>query len=142
MTTTLLLPYSGGFITLLMAFMAQNVPLSNTLNLVYVSAEVVKTLIETGFVLPWDKMDMWVSRIHTLIEMKAESPETLQAISEMARAYVHQHFSWDTALADIDFFWGSASKARTGFCGAGAGTTTPRTAVPPTATTGSIFRGD
>lgn len=45
MTTTLLLAYSGGFITLLMAFMAQGVPLVNTFNFVYVSAEVLKTLI-------------------------------------------------------------------------------------------------
>ena len=45
MTTTLLLAYSGGYISLLMAFMAQNIPLSNTFNLIYVSAEIVKTLI-------------------------------------------------------------------------------------------------
>ncbi|WP_320169554.1 YibE/F family protein [Maridesulfovibrio sp.] len=45
MTTTLLLAYSGGFITLLMAFMAQGVPLVNTFNFVYVSAEVLKTLV-------------------------------------------------------------------------------------------------
>ena len=44
MTTTLLLAYSGGFITLLMAFMAQGIPLANTFNLVYVSAEILKTL--------------------------------------------------------------------------------------------------
>lgn len=45
MTTTLLLAYSGGFITLLMAFMAQGIPLSNTFNIVYVSAEILKTLV-------------------------------------------------------------------------------------------------
>ncbi|SLM32900.1 YibE/F family protein [Desulfamplus magnetovallimortis] len=45
MTTTLLLAYSGGYITLLMAFMAQSIPLSNTFNLIYVSSEIVKTLI-------------------------------------------------------------------------------------------------
>ena len=44
MTTTLLLAYSGGYITLLMAFMAQGVPLANMFNLIYVSAEVLKTL--------------------------------------------------------------------------------------------------
>jgi uncharacterized membrane protein len=44
MTTTLLFAYSGGYITLLMAFMAQGVPLANTANLIYVSAEVLKTL--------------------------------------------------------------------------------------------------
>jgi uncharacterized membrane protein len=45
MTTTLLLAYSGGFITLLMAFMAQGVPLTNTFNFVYVAAEVLKTIV-------------------------------------------------------------------------------------------------
>ncbi len=45
MTTTLLLAYSGGFITLLMAFMAQGVPLPNMFNLIYVAAEVLKTLV-------------------------------------------------------------------------------------------------
>lgn len=45
MTTTLLLAYSGGYITLLMAFMAQGVPLANLFNMVYVAAEVVKTLV-------------------------------------------------------------------------------------------------
>jgi uncharacterized membrane protein len=45
MTTTLLLAYSGGYITLLMAFMAQGVPLINLFNLIYVAAEVLKTLV-------------------------------------------------------------------------------------------------
>lgn len=45
MTTTLLLAYSGSFITLLMAFMAQGIPLASTFNLVYVAAEILKTLV-------------------------------------------------------------------------------------------------
>ena len=45
MTTTLLLAYSGGFITLLMAFMAQGIPLANMFNLIYVAAEILKTLV-------------------------------------------------------------------------------------------------
>lgn len=45
MTTTLLFAYSGGYVTLLMAFMAQGVPLTNMFNLVYVAAEVLKTLV-------------------------------------------------------------------------------------------------
>ena len=45
MTTTLLLAYSGGYVTLLMAFMAQGVPLANMFNLVYVAAEILKTLV-------------------------------------------------------------------------------------------------
>lgn len=45
MTTTLLLAYSGGFITLFMAFMAQGIPLANFFNMIYVAAEVLKTLV-------------------------------------------------------------------------------------------------
>lgn len=45
MTTTLLLAYSGGYVTLLMAFMAQGIPVINMFNMLYVAAEVVKTLV-------------------------------------------------------------------------------------------------
>ena len=45
MTTTLLLAYSGGFTALLMVFMAQGTPLMNILNLSYVSAEILHTLV-------------------------------------------------------------------------------------------------
>lgn len=45
MTTTLLFAYSGSYITLLMAFMAQNIPVVNIVNLVYVSSEIIKTLV-------------------------------------------------------------------------------------------------
>ena len=45
MTTTLLLAYSGGYITLLMVFAAQGTPILDFLNSTLVSAEVVKTLV-------------------------------------------------------------------------------------------------
>ncbi len=45
MTTTLLFAYSGGYVTLLMVFMAQGVPLANLFNLIYVTAEVLNTLV-------------------------------------------------------------------------------------------------
>jgi uncharacterized membrane protein len=45
MTTTLLLAYSGGYITLFMAFMAQGIPMVNFFNMIYVAAEVLKTLV-------------------------------------------------------------------------------------------------
>jgi uncharacterized membrane protein len=45
MTTTLLLAYSGGYLTLLMAFAAQGTPPPVFLNSTVVSAEVVKTLV-------------------------------------------------------------------------------------------------
>lgn len=45
MTTTLLLAYSGGYIVLLMTFMAQGTPITNILNYKYVSSEILDTLV-------------------------------------------------------------------------------------------------
>ncbi|SCY30422.1 Uncharacterized membrane protein [Alkaliphilus peptidifermentans DSM 18978] len=45
MTTTLLLAYSGGYVALLMVFMAQGTPVINILNLKYVSAEILHTIV-------------------------------------------------------------------------------------------------
>lgn len=45
MTTTLLLAYSGGYIGLLMVFMAQGTPLVNILNYKYVTSEIIHTLV-------------------------------------------------------------------------------------------------
>lgn len=44
-TTTLLLAYSGGYTTLLMVFMAQGTPIINIMNLRYISAEILHTLV-------------------------------------------------------------------------------------------------
>ena len=45
MTTTLLLAYSGGYIALLMVFMAQGTPVFNILNYKYVSSEIIDTIV-------------------------------------------------------------------------------------------------
>lgn len=45
MTTTLLLAYSGGYVALLMVFMAQGTPVVNILNLKYVSGEILHTIV-------------------------------------------------------------------------------------------------
>ncbi|MBU0954904.1 MAG: YibE/F family protein, partial [Spirochaetes bacterium] len=45
MTTTLLFAYSSSYISLLMVFMAQNIPLANMLNLSYISADILTTLV-------------------------------------------------------------------------------------------------
>ena len=45
MTTTLLLAYSGGYLALLMVFMAQGTPIYNILNYKYVSAEILDTIV-------------------------------------------------------------------------------------------------
>lgn len=44
MTTTLILAYSGGYLTMMMLFMGQGVPTPNILNMGYVSAEILHTL--------------------------------------------------------------------------------------------------
>ena len=45
MTTTLLLAYSGAFTALMMVFLAQGTPVANILNLSYISAEILHTLV-------------------------------------------------------------------------------------------------
>lgn len=45
MTTTLLLAYSGGYIALLMVFMAQGTPIDHILNYKYVASEVIDTVV-------------------------------------------------------------------------------------------------
>ncbi|HOO62396.1 MAG TPA: YibE/F family protein [Synergistaceae bacterium] len=45
MTTTLILAYSGGYLTMLMLFMGQGIPVTNILNLNYVAAEMLHTLV-------------------------------------------------------------------------------------------------
>jgi len=45
MTTTLLLAYSGSYLTLLMSFMAQGVDTSAMINISYISSEILKTIV-------------------------------------------------------------------------------------------------
>jgi uncharacterized membrane protein len=45
MTTTLLLAYSGGYTGMMMTFIARGVPLENIINMVYVSSELIHTLV-------------------------------------------------------------------------------------------------
>lgn len=45
MTTTLLLAYSGGYIALLMVFMAQGTPTPHILNYKHTAAELIHTVI-------------------------------------------------------------------------------------------------
>lgn len=45
MTTTLLFAYTGGYIALLMVFMAQGTPIINIINLKYVSKEIMHTVV-------------------------------------------------------------------------------------------------
>jgi len=44
-TTTLLLAYSGGYITMIMVFMAQGTPIINILNYKYIASEIINTIV-------------------------------------------------------------------------------------------------
>ena len=61
MTTTLLLAYSGGYITLLMVFAAQGTPPMDFLNTTLVSAELVKTLVGSFGLVLVAPFTAWVS---------------------------------------------------------------------------------
>ncbi len=45
MTTTLLLAYTGGYMAQLMVFIAQGTPIVNILNLKFISAEILHTIV-------------------------------------------------------------------------------------------------
>jgi uncharacterized membrane protein len=45
MSTTLLLAYSAEYTAMIMTFIAQGVPLENVINMVWVSSEIVHTLV-------------------------------------------------------------------------------------------------
>lgn len=45
MTTTLLLAYSGGYVSLMMVFMAQGTPIMNILNYKYIASEIIDTIV-------------------------------------------------------------------------------------------------
>ncbi|MCX7655059.1 MAG: YibE/F family protein [Treponemataceae bacterium] len=45
MTTTLLLAYTGGYTALMMTFIAQGIPLPNIINMIYVAAEIIHTMV-------------------------------------------------------------------------------------------------
>ena len=45
MSTTLLLAYSAEYTAMIMVFIAQGVPLENVINMIWVSSEIVHTLV-------------------------------------------------------------------------------------------------
>ena len=80
MTTTLLFAYSGGYVALLMVFMAQGTPVENILNYKYVAAELIHTVIGSfGLVTvaPFTALCAGVFLTH-----KAKKEETIQPQEE------------------------------------------------------------
>ena len=82
MTTTLLLAYSGGYIALLMVFMAQGTPLSHILNYKYVSSEIIHTIVGSfGLVTvaPFTALTAgWLLTRKGVASHKKGSPDALQ----------------------------------------------------------------
>lgn len=82
MTTTLLLAYSGAFTALMMVFMAQGTAVVNILNLTYIAAEILHTLVGSfGVVLvaPFTAMLagwLLVPQQETLLDMVGEQAKT------------------------------------------------------------------
>lgn len=83
MTTTLLLAYSGGYVALLMVFMAQGTPIDHILNYKYVSAEILDTVVGSfGLVLvaPFTALTAGV----LLTRRKSDAPlETAEASAKV-----------------------------------------------------------
>jgi len=72
MTTTLLLAYTGGYTALMMTFIAQGVPMANIINLIYVSAELIHTMVGSfGLILVAPITALVGGYIYTLPDMKA-----------------------------------------------------------------------
>ncbi|WP_160685590.1 YibE/F family protein [Clostridium sp. C2-6-12] len=83
MMTTLLLAYSGGFIGLLMVFMAQGTPIINILNLKYVSSEILHTLIGSFGLITVAPFTAVASGI--LLAAREEKEKFLDKIAEVLR---------------------------------------------------------
>lgn len=83
MMTTLLLAYSGGFIGLLMVFMAQGTPIINILNLKYVSSEILHTLIGSFGLITVAPFTAVASGL--LLASREEKEEFLEDIEEVLR---------------------------------------------------------
>ena len=64
MTTTLLLAYSGGYVALLMVFMAQGTPIDNILNYKYVSAEIIDTFVGSAGLITVAPFTAQIGRAH------------------------------------------------------------------------------
>ncbi|MCD8351166.1 MAG: YibE/F family protein [Planctomycetaceae bacterium] len=78
MTTTLVLAYSGSYLTMMMLFMGQGVPTFNILNLVYVSTEILHTLAGSfGLVL----VAPLTAIIGCFLYVKGEKTAVIQEIS-------------------------------------------------------------
>lgn len=75
MTTTLLLAYSGSFISLLMVFAAQGTPIVNILNLRMVSSEILHTLIGSLGLISVAPFTAWVTGYLIKIPSKKVAPK-------------------------------------------------------------------
>lgn len=89
MTTTLLLAYSGGYVALLMVFMAQGTPIDNILNYKYVSAEIIDTFVGSAgliTVAPFTALTSgWLLAGRQMAAETHQTAEKNEAMSEILR---------------------------------------------------------
>ena len=87
MTTTLLLAYSGGYVALLMVFMAQGTPIDNILNYKYVSAEIIDTFVGSAgliTVAPYTALTSgWLLAGRQMADETPQTTEKNEAMSEI-----------------------------------------------------------
>lgn len=70
--TTLLLAYSGGYVSLLMVFMAQGTPIYNILNYKYIASEILETLVGSIGLVTVAPLTALVCGILFTVEIKKE----------------------------------------------------------------------
>ena len=87
MTTTLLLAYSGGFTAMLMVFIAQGTPLVNVLNITYVSAEILHTLVGSFGLVLVAPLTATVGGILYNQAESVQSTQTLKVSPAVKRSY-------------------------------------------------------
>ncbi|HWR41258.1 MAG TPA: YibE/F family protein [Patescibacteria group bacterium] len=81
MTTTLLLAYSGAFTALMMVFLAQGTPVINILNLSYIAAELLHTMVGScGVVL----VAPFTAVLSGYLLVKKEKPDAVQELADTA----------------------------------------------------------
>lgn len=118
MTTTLLLAYSGGYIALLMVFMAQGTPLINILNYKHVAAEMIHTVIGSfGLVTvaPFTALCAGVFLTHKKRQQNLRYKRQSK-IDKIKRAALRAALFCSKVLGTTDKLWGTLEVKLFGLC--------------------------
>ncbi len=102
MTTTLLLAYSGGYIALLMVFMAQGTPIYNILNYKYVSAEIIETIVGSFGLVTVAPFTALTSGI--LLTKPQKNNSLPQKINHHSSSIYHNNYVLEDGYEDLEDF--------------------------------------